>query len=66
MTSADTKIYKEDDSLKSNNRMKLVDRGQYKIPVVKPVVSDKALPIVGVGLLEFSYDDSYLVCRNGT
>ena len=48
----DTKIYKEDDALKSNNnRMKLVDRGQYRIPVVKPVINDKALPIVGVGLL---------------
>jgi WD40 repeat protein len=59
----EAKIYKEDDSL---NRMKLVDRAQYKIPVVKPAPSDKALPAQGVGLLDFSYDDSFLVCRNGT
>jgi hypothetical protein len=66
VASPDAKIYKEDDSLKSNNRMKLVDRAQYRIPVVKPVSSEKAPPVQGVGLLEFSFDDSYLVCRNGT
>lgn len=51
VVSPDTKIYKEDDSVKSNNKMKLVDRAQYRVPVVKPVVNDKVLPIVGVGLL---------------
>lgn len=45
--------------------MKLVDRTQYKIPTVKPVISDKSAIVQGIGLLEFSYDDSYLACRNG-
>lgn len=49
--SPDAKIYKEDDSLKSNNRMKLVDRIQYRIPIVKPVSNEKSLPAQGVGLL---------------
>ena len=45
------KIYKEDDTLKSNNRMKLVDRSQYRIPIVKPIPNEKALPNQGVSLL---------------
>lgn len=52
--------------MKSHNRLKLVDRTQYRIPIVKPPSNDKSLPAQGIGLLEFSYDDSYLVCRNGT
>ncbi len=46
--------------------MKLVDKAQYRIPIVKPVSNDKSLPNQGVNLLEFSYDDSYIACKNGT
>ena len=51
ITSPMAKIYKEDDTLKSNNRMKLVDRSQYRIPIVKPIPNEKALPNQGVSLL---------------
>lgn len=51
IASPEAKIYKEDDSLKSYNRMKLIDRTQYKIPVVKPAPNDKAPPAQGVGVL---------------
>ena len=52
--------------MKGKNQLKLIDWQHYKIPVVKPQISDKAPPTQGVGLLEFSHDDSYLACRNGT
>jgi hypothetical protein len=45
--------------------MKLVDRNTYKIPTSKPIISEKGSPAQGVGLLEFSSDDSYVACRNG-
>lgn len=66
ITSDSTKIYKEEDSAKTANRMKLVERSHYRLPVNKPVNSDKGPPIQGVGLVEFSYDDSYIASRNGT
>lgn len=66
ITSDNTKIYKEEDSGKTANRMRLVERSHYRLPVNKPLSSDKGPPVQGVGLLEFSYDDAYLACRNGT
>ena len=37
--------------MKGKNQLKLVDRLHYKIPTVKPQISDKAPPAQGVGLL---------------
>ena len=61
-----TKIYKEEEAMKGTNQLKLVDRSHYKIPITKPQLNDKTAPLQGIGLLEFSFDDSYLACRNGT
>ena len=49
--SDNTKIYKEEEAMKGKNQLKLIDRQHYKIPVVKPQISDKAPPTQGVGLL---------------
>ena len=62
LQSDSTKIYKEEEG-KGTNQLKLIDRNSYKIPISK-ALSDKAGN--GIGLLEFSYDDSYLACRNGS
>jgi hypothetical protein len=31
--------------------MKLVDKAQYKIPITKPILSEKSTPAQGIGLL---------------
>ncbi len=65
MTSEITKIFKEQDVVKGGNQLRLVDKSQYKIPITKPQLNDKTPPIQGIGLLEFSYQDNYIACRNG-
>ena len=65
--SDNTKIYKEEEGKgKGSHPLNLVDRAHYKIPTIKPQLSDKGAPQQGIGLLEFSPDDNYLACRNGT
>jgi hypothetical protein len=56
-----TKIYKEEEG-KGTNQLKLIDRNHFKIPQSKILVDKNGQ---GIGLLEFSYDDNYLACRNG-
>lgn len=49
--------------------MKNVEQKNYRIPTSKTQTiasSDKAVPIQGVGALQFSEDDQYIACRNGT
>lgn len=45
--------------------MRVIDRTQYKIPTVKPTLNEKTLPNQGISSLEFSYDDSFIACKNG-
>lgn len=51
ITCESTKIYKEEDGVKGNNQLKLVERSQYKIPITKPQLNEKSTPVQGIGLL---------------
>ncbi len=57
---------KEPGNTRSNFRV--IDTPVFKIPTNKPSFSENlnSLPKEGVGLLEFSQDDSLLAFRNGT